>query len=406
MRRKYLLLALMGLVLALPGCQGCPIATPPVPYPPSDLVAAVVSSSEINLTWKDNSSDETGFYIYRKTTDNYSKVGVTEANATSHTDTGLSPQTTYSYKITAYNEGGESESSNEVTITTPGEPTAPSAPSNLAGQAVSSSQINLTWQDNSTNEEGFYIYRKTTDNYSIIATMEANATSYNNTGLSPEISYSYKVTAYNDAGESESSNAINITTPAEPLEPPSNPMAEAVSYKQINLTWQDNSDDEDNFRIACDMGLGPGNNQFLVRLPANTTHYEHQNLQPMTEYKYFVIAERNGVDAGSERFWATTLEAPVEILEYSLNRVSMCMFYLQGYLKSGATEPCSVELRAEYHITNDSGYSEWETHTYTVGLEALADNTFFEFVYVIPAGTCGDKEVECELEITDVEIQY
>lgn len=105
----------MGLVLALPGCK---VVTQPDPFAPSDLAAAVISSSEIDLTWKDNSPDEAGFYIYRKSTDNYSRVAVIEANTTFYKDTKLSPETSYSYKVTAFNEGGESGSSNEATVTT------------------------------------------------------------------------------------------------------------------------------------------------------------------------------------------------------------------------------------------------------------------------------------------------
>lgn len=398
MKQKYLLLALMGLVLALPGCQGCPIAAPPAPYPPSDLAGVTISSSEINLTWKDNSLDETGFYIYRKTTDNYSKMGVMEANATSHTDTGLSPQTTYSYKVTAYNEGGESDPSNEVTITTPAEASAPSAPSDLAGQAISCSEINLTWQDNSTNEDGFYVYRKTTDHYSIIATMEANATSYNNTGLNPETAYSYKISAYNDIGESGFSNALCVHTPAESLEAPSNVMAEAVSYKQINLTWQDNSDDEDTFRINSDFGLGPGNNQFLARVPANTTNYEDCNLQPMREYKYFVMAERNGERACSERFWATT-PSPVSAIIEMVWPYTETFVTVHIWVISGADELCRVEA-----IVSVTDYN----HNFRGSTEAtfeLVEPGWSSYSVEVPI-VGGSSKFYATIEITDVEILY
>jgi len=316
-KKKRALFVLIGTFLLLSGCNGGGVAPEPIPSAPSNLTVTANSSTQVELSWQDNSNNEERFYLYRKSVtspavsvglanSDYSQIGYVGANSNGAYDTEASPGTTYWYKVTAWNNSGESEPSNEATVTTPGEATAPPAPSNLAGQAVSSSEINLTWQDNSSNETGFYVYRKTTDDYSIIATMEANATSYNNTGLNPEIAYSYKVAAYNNVGESESSNAINVTTPAEPLEAPSNMVAEAISYKQINLTWQDNSDDEDSFRINSDFGLGSGNNQFLARVPANTTNYEDYNLQPMTEYKYFVMAERNGERACSQRFSATT----------------------------------------------------------------------------------------------------
>lgn len=60
-----------------------------------------------------------------------------------------------------------------------------------------------------------------------------------------------------------------------------------------------------------------------------------------------------------------------------------------GACRDGSTESCSIELRAQYHIIKDFGYSKWETYTYTVGLEALADNTFFEFMCTITEET-GD----------------
>ncbi len=295
-------------------------------------------------------------------------------------------------------------------------PPEPSAPSNLTATAVSSTQINLSWKDNSTNERGFYLYRRTTNSYARVAILEANANSYNDTGLSPETSYWYKARAYNDGGESGSSNEVNITTPPglgpepepepEPeLQAPSNLSANVVSYKQINLFWQDNSDTEDGFRVRCNIGHTQTNTIAIV--DPNTNQYEHCKLQPMTDHKYYIEAFRGKETAGSPQVSATTLSAPVEITQYSLVRGSMRMHYLRGYLKSGASEPCLVELTAKYHIVCTwSGFEEWETCIYTVDLEALAEKTFFEFVWILGTESAGDKWVECTLEITDVEIEY
>lgn len=122
MRKKYLLLSVVALTLVLAGCQ---TVTQPVPYAPSGLVGFPVSAWETHLTWQDNSPDEIGFYIYRKTTGNYSRVGVVLANNDFYSDKGLDPETSYTYKVTAYNDRGESASSNEVTLTTLSEPEEP-----------------------------------------------------------------------------------------------------------------------------------------------------------------------------------------------------------------------------------------------------------------------------------------
>jgi len=229
MKQKYLILALMALALALPGCQGCPIAPPPAPSPPSDLAGITVSPSEINLTWKDNSSDETGFYIYRKTTDNYSKVAVTEANSISYNDTGLNSDTTYWYKVCAYNKGGNSEFSNEISTTTPSG--IPSAPTNLTGNAAGYDQINLAWQDNSDDEDGFKVFKSFGGtNYEEILDLAPNSTSCNIYQYS-NTTYWYYISAYNSFG-SAASNSIQVTTPAEP------PEVEILNY-HMEEEWLD-----------------------------------------------------------------------------------------------------------------------------------------------------------------------
>jgi hypothetical protein len=91
---------------------------------------------------------------------------------------------------------------------------APIPPSNPAAVAVSSSQINLSWTDNSTNETGFKIERKTGagGSYSQIATVGANVTTYANTGLTAGTTYYYRVRAYNASGDSAYSNEASATT--------------------------------------------------------------------------------------------------------------------------------------------------------------------------------------------------
>jgi hypothetical protein len=164
------------------------------PTAPSNLQANDASSSAINLTWTDASNNEDGFRVYR-----------------------LTPSTTYYYKVTAYNSAGESAASNVVSVTTNPPLTIPSAPTNLQASAASSTQINLIWTDASNNESGFKVYRGSTSNdpgtiTTLVASLGAGTTSYQNTGLAASTTYYYKITAYNSAGESVASNVANATT--------------------------------------------------------------------------------------------------------------------------------------------------------------------------------------------------
>jgi PKD repeat protein len=193
--------------------------TPPAPpAAPSNLTATAVSFSQINLAWSDNSDNESGFKIERcegAGCTNFAQVATAGQNATSYQDTGLSGSTTYRYQVRASNSGGNSDYSNIAEATTPAPPSPPAAPSNLTATAVSNSQINLAWTDNAGNEDGFKIERcqgAGCVNFAQIASVGANVTSYQNTGLAVGTTYRYRVRASNGGGNSDYSNTAAATT--------------------------------------------------------------------------------------------------------------------------------------------------------------------------------------------------
>jgi hypothetical protein len=97
----------------------------------------------------------------------------------------------------------------------PPAPALPQAPSSLKATAVSGSEINLSWTDNSSNEDGFKIEQcrgRNCTNFSQIATVGAGVTSYSYTGLRRWTTYRYRVRAYNAAGNSLYSNIASATT--------------------------------------------------------------------------------------------------------------------------------------------------------------------------------------------------
>jgi carboxypeptidase T len=190
----------------------------PIPIAPSNLTAAAVSSTQINLTWVDNDSTETGFKIERCTgagCSDFAQMATVGSNVTSYSNTGLTASTSYSYRVRAYNSVGDSDDSNPATAVTQAAPVLPIAPTNLAAVAISKSQINLSWTDNSSNETGFRIERckgPTCTNFALIATVGANVTSFSNTSLSANTTYRYRIYAYNANGNSSYSNIAKATT--------------------------------------------------------------------------------------------------------------------------------------------------------------------------------------------------
>jgi hypothetical protein len=91
--------------------------------PPSDLTATAASSSQINLSWADNSDNESGFSIERKSgaAGTWSEIATTAANTTSYANTGLAASSVYYYRARAYNATETSGYSNEANATTLGQ---------------------------------------------------------------------------------------------------------------------------------------------------------------------------------------------------------------------------------------------------------------------------------------------
>ncbi len=197
----------------IPGVGGNP------PAAPADLGAVAVSSSQVDLTWADVDSLETGFKIERCTgvgCSNFAQIATVGSNVTSFSNTGLSGSTSYSYRVRAYNTAGDSDYSNEATAVTQAAPALPAAPTNLVAAVVSRSRIDLAWTDNASNESGFRIERckgSTCTNFTLIATVGADVGTYVNTGLSGNTTYRYRVYAYNASGNSAYSNIAKATTP-------------------------------------------------------------------------------------------------------------------------------------------------------------------------------------------------
>ena len=281
-----------------------------LPAVPSGLLAINVSSSEIDLAWTDNSSDETGFKIERKTGSGgtYTEIDTVGAGVTSYSSTGLTVSTTYYYRVRAYNSGGNSDYCSEANART-----GPYAPSGLSATAASSSEIDLAWTDNSSDETGFKIERKTGSGgtYAEIDTVGAGVTSYSSTGLTASTTYYYRVRAYNSGDNSSYCSEANATTLCSVApSTPSGLSATATSSSQINLSWTDNSSNESGFKIERKTGSG-GTYAEIATVSAGVTSYSSTGLTASTAYYYRVRAYNScGNSSYSSEASATTPAAP------------------------------------------------------------------------------------------------
>lgn len=266
-----------------------------IPRAPTDLKAAAVSASRVNLTWKDNSAVETGYRVERcagtACEDFTTLVPDLAPGTTAYADTSTVGDTVYRYRVFAFNASGDSAPSNVAEAKTPSAPYGP-PPSNLTATPVDAHHIELNWQDNTTDETNFVIeFQDPGQPFSTLATVPANTTSYLDGFALPGMhTRCYRVRAVKaGVGTSDPSGVACATTPpgAVPTAP-SGLMAAAISTTQINLSWTDNSTNEELFVVEHSKdGVAF---ELLIRLGQNTTTFQHQNLLPNSPHYYRIIA--------------------------------------------------------------------------------------------------------------------
>jgi len=212
-----------------------------------------------------------------------------------------------SYFVIAYNNSGGAKNSGTFSNIFVRQNTDPPAkPTNLVLQKLSDSELILFWDDSSDNENGFQIWRKEGGGqYRLIKELAENATSHRDFGLSPFVTYFYKVRAFNEYGFSPFSNEMSSTGGATG-EAPSNLEAEALGASAVRLTWIDNSSVENGFKIERKQisedtwetagFVGPNVQEFI----------DATNLLPGATYKYRVTALLSNSQAVSSEVSVTT----------------------------------------------------------------------------------------------------
>lgn len=270
------------------------------PTRPDILSATGVSTTQIDLTWSPSTDPETGvseYVVYRE------GVEIVRTAATGYSDVGLSPSTTYTYRVTAVNGDGYESSPSGPRNASTLDPVPPPPPTGLGATPVSASRIDLSWTAAAADDLiGYRVYR----DGSPIADLGL-VTSYEDSGLQGYTTYTYTVTALDDEGlESDpSESAAARTLDGTPPTVPTGLSAQSAGTTTITLTWNASTDPESGvalYRIFRD-GVEVGSTA--------QTSFEDAGLAPATTYGYRVSAENGeGLESGlSTQASATTGDA-------------------------------------------------------------------------------------------------
>jgi hypothetical protein len=260
------------------------------PSQPTGLSAVVISANQIDLTWTDAANNEAGYQIERCDffgCSLFANIGNLGPDAVAFSDLTTTVGNFYAYRVRAVNAAGDSPYSDEFYATT----FVPADPTSLVATTISATRIDLTWADNADNESAVRVERCEglgCSSFALVTTLPAGSTAFTNDGLTAGLLYRYQIVMTNAAGSSGPSNEAQASTDF-PL-PPSDLTATTLGDTKIELTWSDNSGNEDNFEIErCD---GDGCSSFapLTTVGADVTTFTDETVSLGNFYTYRVRA--------------------------------------------------------------------------------------------------------------------
>ncbi|MCF6268390.1 MAG: hypothetical protein L3J41_01625 [Melioribacteraceae bacterium] len=214
------------------------------PVQPNGLTLTRTSEKSFNLFWDDLASNEINYEIWRQDglNNTFALIQTLQANTISTNDVVTSDYINYGYQVRAANGFGSSKFSNIVYSSGAA---GGDSPSNLIGEALGASTIQLTWVDNSSTEDGFILERTNpaNGNFERLAVLPRNTVEFFDNDLYPLTTYKYRIASYKSPSTlSAWSNVVNVATYGQDIIPPQFLTATYVPLNNnVEVTWQDNT---------------------------------------------------------------------------------------------------------------------------------------------------------------------
>jgi fibronectin type 3 domain-containing protein len=207
-------------------------------------------------------------------------------------------------------DGSGAAATTNISVTV-ANPVPPAAPTSLTTMVASTSRVDLAWIDAANNEDGFKVERSTDGiTFVQVGTVPANTVTYMDTTVVGGLTYTYRVRAFNAAGDSMYSNTATavVAATAAPTTP-TGLTAIVASASRVNLAWTDTSSNEDGFNIERSVN-GSAFTQ-VATVPANSSGYDDAAVTTGNTYGYRIRAFNRGGTSAYSNTATASVTAPV-----------------------------------------------------------------------------------------------
>uniref|UniRef100_A0A3Q1J2J7 Neogenin 1b n=1 Tax=Anabas testudineus TaxID=64144 RepID=A0A3Q1J2J7_ANATE len=287
----------------------------PTPSAPRDVVASLVSTRFIKLTWRQPAEphgDELTYSVF------YSQEGTSRERVVNTSRPGemqvtiqnLMPDSKYRFRVVAHNSNGQGESSAALKVATQAEVQVPGPAPNLQAVPNTPTSVFLSWDKPVTGNGEILTYKLYYTDKSVgnEQDVDTDSLSYTLTGLKKNTEYSFRVVANNKHGPGVSTDDIVVRTLSDvPSGPPQNLTLEVQNSKSILLRWQPPPLNSQNGEITG----------YKIRYRKGSRRSEAAEttggLERGTEYSFRVSAMTvNGTGPATEWITAETFESDLD----------------------------------------------------------------------------------------------